>query len=477
MISINGLKPEKVFFYFNEISKIPHGSGNTEQINSYLLDFAKNKGLDAIKDKGGNVIIYCDATEGYENSEPVIIQGHMDMVCEKNENSDKDMEKEGLDLITDGEFLWADGTTLGGDDGIAVSYILALLDSDDIPHPPIEAVITRDEETGMYGAEDFDASLVKGKKILNIDSEEEGILTVSCAGGITAHCEIPLKKNSETCRFAYELSVSGLLGGHSGIDIGKSRKNAFRLLGELLSEVPDCRISAVIGGGKINVIPNSASVVIGTKTDSSEVLSQLIERYNKVAETYSADPDIVYSVKEYNSDALFFDAENTEIIIKFLKDTPTGAIKFSENIENLVESSLNMGVVNLSDECLISEFLIRSNNKDGKYEVTKMLESAVTHLGGNISTSADYPSWKYREISPIRDLMSDIYNEMFGKRPVISGIHAGLECGFFAEKIDDADIVSFGPNINNIHTPNEKLDIKSAERTWEYLKEILKRSK
>lgn len=477
MKDIRELKPKNVFHYFSEISKIPHGSGNTEQISNYLLDFAKARNLTAKKDKGGNIIIYSDATEGYENSEPVIIQGHMDMVCEKNENCGKNMEKEGLDLVTDGKYLWADGTTLGGDDGIAVAYILALLDSNDIPHPPIEAVITRDEETGMYGAEDFDQTLVKGKKILNIDSEEEGILTVSCAGGITAHCEIPLDKRSETCRFAYEISVSGLLGGHSGIDIGKSRKNAFRLIGENLSELTDYRISDIRGGGKINVIPNSASVVIGTNSDYSDILEKTIGKFNENIKSYNSDPDIVFTVKETGSVKTFFSKESTEVIKTFLTEAPTGAIKFSENIENMVESSLNMGVLSLSDNKLISEFLIRSNNKDGKYEITEILKDAVSRLGGVVTLSSDYPSWKYREVSPLRKLMADIYNDMFGKKPVISGIHAGLECGFFADKIAGADIVSFGPVIENIHTPNEKLNIASAERTWEYLKEILKRSK
>jgi len=472
MNSVKNLEPEKVFFYFSEISKIPHGSGNTERISRYLLDFAQSRNLNAVKDKGGNIIIYADGTEGYENSKPVIIQGHMDMVCEKTGNCTKDMSAEGLDLCTDGEYLWADGTTLGGDDGIAVAYILALLDSDDIPHPPIEAVITRDEETGMNGAEEFDASLVKGKKILNIDSEEEGILTVSCAGGITGHCEILLDAPCIKLQNAYEISVTGLLGGHSGIDIGKGRQNAFKLISDALSEISDFCICDITGGGKMNVIPNNASVIIGTETDCFSELEKTLNEHNSV--NFSSDPDIVFSVKKSDSTSLFYDKKNTDVILKFLSKAPTGVIKWSENIEGMVESSLNLGVFSVSDKKISADFLIRSNSNDGKTNVVNQLEKFLITMNGTLKLSSDYPAWSYRNDSPLRDLMSDVYYDMFGKKPVIAGIHAGLECGFFTEKIHDSDIVSFGPDIENIHTPAERLNVASAKRTWEYLIEILK---
>lgn len=475
MKSVTNLKPEKVFYFFNEISKIPHGSGNTEQISRYLLDFAKSRGLKAVKDIGGNIIIYSDGTEGYENSEPVIIQGHMDMVCEKSESCTKDMSAEGLDLLTDGEYLWADGTTLGGDDGIAVAYILAILDSKDIPHPPIEAVVTRDEETGMNGAEEFDSSLVKGKKLLNVDSEEEGILTVSCAGGITGHCEITLEIPCINLQNIYEISVTGLVGGHSGIDIGKGRQNAFKLIGNTLSKISDFCIADVTGGGKMNVIPNKASVIIGTETDCMAELEKIIGECNSV--NFSSDPDIIFSVKKSEITPLFYDIKNTDTILKFLTDAPTGVIKWSKNIEGMVESSLNLGVFSVTDGKISADFLIRSNSNEGKTSVVNHLKDFASKSNATLTLSSDYPAWTYRSNSPLRDLMADVYCDMFGNKPVIAGIHAGLECGFFTEKIPDSDIVSFGPDIENIHTPAERLNIASAKRTWEYLIEILKRCK
>ncbi|MBQ3566146.1 MAG: beta-Ala-His dipeptidase, partial [Oscillospiraceae bacterium] len=382
---------------------------------------------------------------------------------------------EGLDLRTDGEFLWAEGTTLGGDDGIAVAYILALLDSDNIPHPPIEAIITRDEETGMNGAEEFDSSFVKGKKFLNIDSEEEGILTVSCAGGITGHCEITLEPPCIKLSNIYKISVTGLLGGHSGIDIGKGRQNAFKLIGNALSKISDFYIADITGGGKMNVIPNKASVIIGTETDIITELEELINECNSV--NFISDPDIIFSVKKSDTTPLFHDKKNSDTILKFLANAPTGVIKWSENIEGLVESSLNLGVFSVAKEIISAGFLIRSNSNAGKTSLVNQLEKFIYTMNGTLKLSSDYPAWTYRKDSPLRDLMADTYRDMFGKEPVIAGIHAGLECGFFTEKISDSDIVSFGPDIENIHTPAERLNVASARRTWDYLIEVLRRCK
>lgn len=482
MNNISKLKPEKVFEFFRQISEIPHGSGNTGQIAQYCLDFAAERNLKAVKDDGGNVIIYGEATEGYENSEPIIIQGHMDMVCEKTADCTKDMSKDGLTLCTDGEYLWAEGTTLGGDDGIALAYIFALLDSDDIPHPPIEAVITRDEETGMYGAEDFCAELVRGKKILNIDSEEEGILTVSCAGGITGHCEFPLEQPENKAEFSYEITVSHLTGGHSGVDIGKGRANAFKVLTEILqlisSELSFC-ISDISGGGKMNVIPQMASAIIGTDIECSEKLEQIISSYKfGFAEKYAdTEPTAEFTVSVQNDNLKFYDEIATKKIMSILDKAPNGVQAMSKSMPDMVQTSLNMGVFNIEKEKLSIDFLIRSNLADEKASVMDKVSSFAEEFNGVATFDGDYPAWEYREESPLRELMSDIFRDMYGKEPVISAIHAGLECGIFSKKIQNADIISFGPDIENIHTPSERLNIASAERTWEYLKEILKRSK
>lgn len=487
MAVLNNLKPEKVFGFFEEISQIPRGSGNTEQIAQYCLDFAVKRNLKAVKDEGGNVIIYAPGTAGYENSEPVIIQGHMDMVCEKTLDCTKDMDKEGIDLCTDGEYVWADGTTLGGDDGIAIAFMFAILDSDDIPHPPIEAVITRDEETGMYGAIEFDSNSVKGTKMLNIDSEEEGILTVSCAGGISAHCVFELPKQYKSVSHMYEISVSGLLGGHSGADIGKERLNAFRILAEPLASLgEDYLFGSISGGGKMNVIPQNASIVIGTDNNAFEELKGIIEVCNAKKLGGDTDPGAAFAVREL-SDAEFTGEffESPALLGKireFLGNAPTGVCKWSEDIEGLVESSLNLGVMELKDNILSADFLVRSNSDGGRAEVVDTLRSFAESMKDDITfaefeLSAEYPAWEYRKDSPLRDTMAEVFREVYGKEPVISAIHAGLECAIFSSKLRDADMVSIGPNIHDIHTPEERMEVASVARTWEYVKALLKAMK
>ncbi len=480
MNQLDHLEPAKVFAFFRQISAIPHGSGNTAQIAQFCLDFAAQRGLKAVKDKGDNVIIYAPGTAGYENSEPIIIQGHMDMVCEKTADCTKDMAKEGLDLLTDGEWLWADGTTLGGDDGIALAYMFALLDSDDIPHPPLECVITRDEETGMFGAELFEAENVRGKKILNIDSEEEGILTVSCAGGITAHCTKKISAPDTDLPFAYEISVSGLLGGHSGVDIGKGRLNAFKMLCHPLVYVegnPDFCIASITGGGKQNVIPQNAAIIIGTETDCFDLLAKNIDLCNHAGLGGETDSDLLFSIKKLETPPYFYDEETSDRILDFLANAPTGVQAMSDSIEGMVETSLNMGVLALSGETLCADFLIRSNADGGRIALMNRFTDDYTGEDVSITFDSEYPAWEYRKDSPLRDLMVEVFRDQYGKDPIVAGIHAGLECGIFSKKIKDADAVSFGPDIENIHSPKERLNIASAQRTWEFLKEILRRSK
>ncbi len=476
----NTLPHLAMYTFFQEIAAIPHGSGNTAQIAAYCLDFAEQRGLKAVLDAGGNVIIYADGTPGYEHSEPVILQGHMDMVCEKTADCQKDMETEGLELRTDGEWLWAEGTTLGGDDGIALAYMFALLDADDIPHPPLECVITRDEETGMFGAELFDASHVKGKKLLNIDSEEEGILTVSCAGGITGHCTLPLAAPQTQLPYAYEISVSGLLGGHSGVDIGKGRLNAFKMLCHPLVYVegnPDFCIASITGGGKHNVIPQNAAIVIGTETDCFDLLANHVDLCNQAGLGGETDAGLLFSIKKLDTPPCFYDAETSDRILDFLANAPTGVVAMSESIAGMVETSLNLGILTLSGETLCADFLIRSNADDGRMALMDKLTADYAAQGASMTFDGDYPAWEYRADSPLRDLMIAVFRDQYGKEPVVAGIHAGLECGLFTKKIADADAISFGPDIENIHTPNERLHLASAARTWEFLKEVLRRLK
>ena len=482
MQQLNELKPQKVYHFFEEISAIPRGSGNTEEIAAYCLRFAEERGLRAVKDRGRNVIIYADGTPGYENSAPFILQGHMDMVCEKTADCNKDMAKEGLDLRTDGKFVWAEGTTLGGDDGIALAFIFALLDSDDIPHPPIEAIITRDEETGMFGAEELDESLIHGKTLLNIDSEEEGILTVSCAGGVDISFSIPVAAAQKSTGDFWEIAVSGLRGGHSGADIGKNRANALKTLGAMLrsiSEQVPFSICSAAGGNKPNVIPQLATAVIHADSDGADTLRACVESFGKqfAAEYGETDPDAVCSIRPATAAARICDAESTAKIITFLADAPNGVTAMSETMPGIVQTSLNLGVFRLEKDHIEGTFLIRSNLTEERDDLLKTTEAFISRLGGDATVGGAYPPWEYRKDSPLRELMTEVFREQYGKEPVISAIHAGLECAIFSNKLKDADMISIGPDIHDIHTPDERMDVASVARTWEFVKEILRRSR
>ncbi len=478
---LENLKPEKVFRYFEEISAIPHGSGNVGAIADYCMKFAESHNLRAVREKCDNVIIYADGTKGYENSAPVILQGHLDMVCEKRADCPKDMEKDPITLNTDGEWVWAEGTTLGGDDGIAIAYILALLDSDDIPHPPIEALLTCDEETGMTGAEELDGSLLKGRQLINIDSEEEGFITVSCAGGVRAGCEYSLEfENAGENMSAYKISVSGFLGGHSGVDINKNRLNAHKILASLLGYIQndaEIFICDIKGGTKTNVIPNAASAVIVTKNENKDILTNTVSCYAEMfkGEYSTFEPEAKITLSEAAAPERRTTADCTKKIIFALSASPDGICAVMKNNPEMVKTSLNMGELSFDNNSLKLGYLIRSNSLSGKKLTVEKLRSFIGFLGGKLTLDSDYPSWEYREDSPLRDIMVEAFKEMYGREPIITSIHAGLECGLLSEKIPGADMVSVGPDLENVHTPDERMNVASVERTWNYLLSVLKK--
>lgn len=479
MSVLHDLEPKQVFRFFEEIAQIPHGSGNTARIAAYCMDFAKQRGLNAVHDPAGNVIIYAPGTPSYENSEPIILQGHMDMVCEKTPECTKNMETEGLTLCTDGNDVWAEGTTLGGDDGIALAYIFALLDSSDIPHPPIEAVITRDEETGMYGAMDFDPASVKSKKVLNIDSEEEGILTVSCAGGVTVGGEIPMESEA-AIGFAYTLSVGDMTGGHSGADIHHGRQNAIKVLGRLLqalSQQFSFRAAQPAGGGKPNVIPKGAQVTLVTDAECLPVLETAVNAFGTdfLQQHGTTDKHAVFTVLPVALPHTAFTEDSTRRLIRLLTEAQNGVIRMHPHMPGMVQTSLNLGVLTSTEVGINVQFLIRSNSVDEKQALQAEIETFIRDFDGIAEHDAGYPAWEYREDSPLRQLMVEVYIEQYGQAPQVSAIHAGLECGLFAEKIKDADIISIGPDIADIHTPDERLNVASVARVWDYIKEILRR--
>ena len=476
MRKLAGLEPQAVFRYFEDICAIPHGSYNTKAISDYLVDFAKANNLRYIQDELNNVIIFGDATPGYEDHEPVILQGHMDMVCEKDADCPIDMEKEGLDITHDGNYIFAKGTTLGGDNGIAVAYALALLADKNIPHPALEVIITVDEETGMEGAAGIDLSMLRGRRMLNMDSEEEGIFTVSCAGGVKSTITMPVERRA-VYGPCVRLTVEGLQGGHSGVEIHKNLANANKVMGEFLGRVqklmPVC-ITKLQGGAKDNAIPRSCQVTL-------VALGMYIERINDVAaqlqqeirEQYD-EPNVI--IRGDDVDALGGNALTTECsakLIALLNAAPNGVQSWSQDIEGLVQTSLNLGVAKLSDNLELT-FAIRSSVNQEKLDLAQRLEELARFYDAEVSHKGDYPAWEYKKDSGLRDIMVKVYKDMYHAEPQVVAIHAGLECGLLSEKLPGLDCVSIGPEMHDIHTSRERLGIASVGRMWQYIQEVLK---
>ena len=480
MAVLTGIEPEPVFRYFEEICGIPHGSGNTKQISDYCVDFAREHGLRYVQDEMNNVILCKDGTPGYEQSAPVIIQGHLDMVCEKTPECAIDFAKDGLSLRVEDGIISADGTTLGGDDGIAVAYALAILDSEDIPHPPLEVVLTVDEEVGMLGAAALDCSPLKSRILLNIDSEDEGILLASCAGGTSVSCCLPLTFEEAEGKKAM-LALTGLTGGHSGVEIDKGRANANQLLGRALNELGK-RVSfsliSVTGGLKDNAIPRESRAELVIAPNDAQALREWTEQYNAIfrGEYHVSDPELSLTV-EFKEDGRFhgMDAGSQGRVIAALVGLPGGIQRMSLDIPGLVQTSLNMGILETAEREVRMCFAVRSSVGTEKDEVVSRLENFMGILGGSTTCSGDYPAWEYKRESRLRDLMVEIFEEQYGKKPAVEAIHAGLECGLFAGKIPDLDCISFGPDVKDIHTTSERMVIESVQRTWKYILEILRR--
>lgn len=479
---LSGIEPTKVFKYFEEICSVPHGSGNTKQISDYCAGFAKERGLRYIQDATNNVVIFKDGTEGYESSAPVMIQGHLDMVCEKEADCDIDFEKDGLRLKLEDGVISAEGTTLGGDDGIAVAFALAILDSSDIPHPPLEVVLTVDEEIGMFGAADLDCSPLKSRIMLNLDSEDEGVLLVSCAGGVSADCRLPLTRTMASGAEA-TLKLDGLTGGHSGVEINKERANANRLMGRALNElcgVLEYDIISVDGGLKDNAIPRASEAKLIVGADGVSELKAFAEKWDKIfkSEYRLSDPELSFTVEiggEGSRKALSKDSKCR--LISALVNMPGGIQRMSLDIPGLVQTSLNMGVLETNDGEAVMRFAVRSSLGSEKEELVGRLKNLTELLGGTVELIGDYPAWEYKKDSKLRVLMVDIFKEQYGREPKVEALHAGVECGLFAGKLPGLDCVSMGPDMKDIHTPNERMDVDSVQRTWKYVLEILKRLK
>ena len=477
MSALAGLEPKEVFHYFEEISNIPRPSYKEEKISNYLVNFAKERNLEYYQDEVKNVIIIKEAAPGYEDVAPLMIQGHMDMVCEKEPGCTIDFENDGLTLEVNGDYISAKGTTLGGDDGIAVAYALAILDSDSIAHPRIEFICTVSEEVGMEGAVALDVSRLKAKKLRNLDSENEGIMLVSCAGGCSTVCELPAEWEKSAGNLV-SIHVAGLKGGHSGVEIDKGRANSNILLGRILLELKDeyhYQIAALSGGNKQNAIPRESAVELMVQEDATQLVHKIEEIAEKITHEFStSDPDIQISVtveenceKEVLTEAA---ARKAVLLINLL---PNGILRMSDDIKGLVETSLNLGVLTLEKDKLTLQYAVRSAVGTAKEYLLKRIAALVEEFGGRVTNTGNYPAWEYRRDSVLRDDMVRIFKEMYGKEPTVEAIHAGLECGILAGKIDGLDAVSIGPDMIAIHTTEEKLSISSTKRVWDYILKVI----
>ena len=484
-MSIEKLYPEKVFHYFAEISKIPRASKKEKEISDWLVKFAKERKLKVIQDEHYNVIIKEKATEGYEDFSPLILQGHMDMVWEKNKDTEFDFSTQGIELVIDGDFLKANGTTLGADNGIAIAYALAILDSDDIKHPALEVVITTDEEDGMSGVANLDFDEFDGKTLINLDTEEYGEVYVSSAGGTRTETKFIFEtKKIGNGYTPISIEVKGLSGGHSGAEIHKNLGNSIKILSEVLyhlSKRYEMSLIHIDGGGKVNAIPREAVAEIAVKLDGDSIdeLKKLagLAFENILKDFKVSDKSPILAIEKIEEKNLGISLGDTLNIINFLHEVPNGVLEMSKHIEGLVETSINIGFISTEivdgNVKIRIKSLARSMANDPLNKLVEEITDLTRKHDANIKIAASNPSWEYKEDSKIRELIAKSFKEITGNEPVIKAIHAGLECGVFTQNIKGADVVSIGPNIYGAHTPEERMDIKSVGETWEWLLKIL----
>jgi dipeptidase D len=482
MNKLAALKPADVFRYFEDLCEIPHGSGNTKAVSDYCMSFAQEHGLCAVQDEAGNVVITKEATPGYESSPTVIVQGHLDMVCEKEQDCTIDFKKDGLDLQVEGDFVYAKGTTLGGDDGIAVAMALAVLADDSIQHPRLECVFTTDEEIGLLGADALDTAGLQGRYLINIDSEEEGIFTVSCAGGMRSDCVLPVSWQ-EVEGLRVKVTIDGLLGGHSGTEIHKEHGNSNILMGRVLCDL-DQKVNFLLGdlhGGLMdNAIPRATEAILYVAEEDADLLEEILGEWDAVLkkEYRTSDPCVtVNAAREGIQSGKALTPKSAALLLYLLHMAPNGVIRRSVEIDDLVQTSLNLGILKLDEEAAHVSFCVRSSVETERAELRARLAHLVELLGGSYHETGSYPGWEFKKDSRLRDTMVEVYRKMYAKEPKVVAIHAGLECGIFSGKIEGLDCVSLGPNLYDIHTPKERLSISSTKRVYEFLLEVLKELK
>lgn len=480
---LGNLNPQVVFHYFEEMTKIPRESGNEAAISQYLVDFANEHGLEVIQEPCKNVIIKKPATPGYENAPRVILQGHMDMVCVKDDELDFDFETQALPIYIEGDWVKSKGTTLGADNGIAVAMSLAILADQTLQHPALTVLVTTEEETGMDGVMALNPANVQGDILINIDSEEEGVALASCAGGVRNSLTLPLEWTTLSGEdlVSYEVVISGLKGGHSGIEINKCRANANKLMGRFLHYVQDLdvAVSHLEGGEKMNAISKRSKVVLTLSKEKVSILEEKVKDYEIMirAEFETSDSNVSVRLSPVTTETNVWTVKTLQNVTYILQLIPYGPQTMSANVEGLVESSSNIGVVEMSESEIEFNSAVRSSVGSLKREINHRIQAIADLTGAHMELIADYPEWEFETESKIREIMKEVYQRISGKELEVSAIHAGLECGFLSQKLGKIDMISIGPDITGAHTPKESLSISSTERVYHFLCEVLKEIK
>lgn len=477
---IRQLAPKALWNHFADLNAVPRPSKKEERVIEFVKSFGASLNLPTLVDGVGNIIIKKPASKGMEDRQTIVLQSHLDMVHQKNAATNFDFNKQGIDMYIDGDWVKAKGTTLGADNGIGVATIMALLSSDDITHPSIEALFTIDEETGMTGAKGLVSELLDGKILLNLDTEDDDELTIGCAGGIDVSSSGSYKEEKSNGDTSYRITIKGLTGGHSGMDIPKGRGNANKLMNRILLELSKqfaISIAAIDGGSLRNAIPREsvATIVLQNSAleDFKKVFSQLVETIK--VEYQSTDERLDIQFEEIEKIKKVLNADFQNIFLKSLESCPNGVYKMTPGIEGLVQTSNNIARVIVNEGKFSVQCLTRSAVDSEKKELTNAIASAFELTGAAISLGGDYPGWVPRPEAPIIKIMSDLYEELFNEKPRVNAVHAGLECGIIGTKYPDMQMISFGPNIYGAHSPDERAQISSVQKFWKYFLETLKR--
>jgi dipeptidase D len=478
-MSVRKLAPESLWNHFADLNAVPRPSKKEERVIQFMMDFGNNLGLETIKDRTGNVIIKKPATTGMEGKKTVILQSHLDMVHQKNSDTTFDFDTQGIEMRVNGDWVDANGTTLGADNGIGVASIMAILSSTDIPHPAVEAMFTIDEETGMTGAMELDPSNFTGEILLNLDTEDDDELSIGCAGGIDtntsySYAEVPVDADAS----CFQITLRGLIGGHSGMDIDKGRGNANKMMNRILHAIRSARsiqIISIDGGSIRNAIPRESSAVIAV---NHEFEGQVEVEFNAIVATikheYAAiEKELEVTINPVENHAKAINEEDATKIINVIHAVPNGVFRLSPDIVGLVETSTSLARVIVKDGEFVTQSLQRSSVESTKHDVANSVRSSFELMGCDSVQSGDYPGWEPNANSAILDVMAKLYRQKFSEEPAIKACHAGLECGILGKHLPDVDMISFGPNIRAAHSPDEKVQISSVQKFWSYFLDVL----